>query len=127
MPIRTGFKHIKIPILNDEYWVDLVWGDPKQQLKFARKKFKDETITKNWFGIEVDRGYVLRRPNYCPLIVMHIGPQDKHFWATLAHEAVHAIDQIWEMIEENTKRHEVFAHSVGAVVAAAESYLRKKK
>jgi hypothetical protein len=122
--MKTKFTHIKIPILNSEYWVVVIWGDPKKMWKFARKKYKDITIPPDWFEPEHSRGHVMSRKDYCPMIVMHIGPDDKHFWATLAHEAVHAIDVIWSMIEEHHHRHEVFAHSVGAVVAAVEAKLR---
>jgi len=117
------FNHIRVPILNDEYWVDVVWGGkPEDWWKFSRKKFKDVTIPLSWFDDK--RGQVLRRKDFNPLIVMQISQDDKHFWATLAHEAVHAIDEIWEMISENAKRHEVFAHSVGAVVAAVEKKIK---
>lgn len=116
-------NHVKAIVLNEEYWVDVIWGGTlKQQQKFAIQKFCDDSIPMSMFGS--GRGSVLRRPEYNPLIVMNITPKDKHFWATLAHESVHAIDEIWKMIEENAERHEVFAHSVGAVVAAVEKKLR---
>lgn len=118
-------NHVKVLILNHEYWVDVIWGDPYKMWKFARRKYNDVTIPRDWFTEPDCRGQVLRRANYNPLVVLYIDPNNNHFWSTLAHESCHAIDEIWEMIKENAKRHEVFAHSVGAVVAAVERKVKQ--
>lgn len=114
-------KHIEVPILNDEYHVDVYWNyTAEQAIKEARIIFKDDTIPDNCF--DDNRGRCLSRDNYHPAIFIIIPTSDKHFHATLAHEAVHAIDYIWVDIGEKTGD-EIFAHSVGAVVAAVTKKL----
>ena len=102
-----------IPILNDEYKVIVCWGTDKLI----------EKIAKNW-GYEnfvVDktprRGRTYYHPNCHPIIHLPHKPKTPAEIGTLAHEAVHAVTNIFEKIDE-TESGEVFAHSVGAVVRA---------
>lgn len=113
-------KPIEIPILNTEYSVYVLLPQP-QVKEWLQNYFEDKWIKMS----DNNRGEVYRRTGYNPVIVMNIQPGDEHFWATLAHESIHAIDHIWEMIEENSYG-EVYAHSVGAVVAGVEQFIKKQ-
>lgn len=121
--IAMYFKHIKINILNEEYWVDVLLGDKEKSWKLIRKWHKD--ADKEW--IFSNRGFNLYNNGEIqnPTIWVGLHPKDEHFYATIAHEAVHAIDHIYDLINEKTGR-EVFAHCVGAVVAKVEDWVKKK-
>ena len=75
------------------------------------------------------RGRTFWRSNYHPFIYLDISPQDKHFFSTLAHEATHAIDYIYEYVGEKPGG-EVYAICIEAIVHAVEGFayrLRKVK
>jgi hypothetical protein len=94
---------------------------PQPQVKeFLQSHFEDKWIEMP----DNNRGEVYRQANYNPVIVMNIKPDHEHFWATLTHEAIHAIDHIWEMIGEHSYG-EVYAHSVGAVIAGVEQFIKR--
>jgi len=110
---------IEIPILSNEYFVWVIWGEEKAKLKWLRFHFDDDAIdSDDW---ENQRGLTHTRKDYTPVINMNI---KKEFYATLAHEAVHAVDFIFNEIGDNN-RYELFAHCVGAVVRAVEKYKNK--
>ncbi len=124
---KKDFHHIRVRILNEDYFVDVCWGDPVEACAFARAKFEDREIKLDVF--EDKRGLTVYRKHYNPMIFVSTEYcskrcSEKHFFATLAHEAVHAVCDIWGKVEENTTG-EVFAHSVGAVVAAVERIKNK--
>lgn len=109
-------KKIIIPILNNEYPVIVCWGDTKfikQVLKKYGHKYDDEDF--NWdkyggrfFGSEGKDG----------VVVLPKKPKTPEDIGNLAHEATHAVVDIFEFIGEE-KYDEVFAHSVGAIVREA--------
>jgi len=122
---QNKFTHLRIPILNDDYFVDVCWGDKKKILKYLRYKFDDPDIPSWELSDDTSRGKTFARKGYNPAIWIALKDNDHHFFATLAHEACHAIDAIWEHIGEKVKD-EVFAHSVGAIVATVELKIKKK-
>ncbi len=107
-------KEIRIPILNDEYSVIVCWGD----IKYI------EGVLKAW-GHGLDgmksktfihsRGATFYYENCHPIIVLIRKPKTPEEIGTLAHEACHAVVNIFNKISE-LEYDEVFAHSVGAVV-----------
>ena len=113
---------VEVPILNEEYWVYVVWGEIAKVVKYMQKHFEDVYIEEPEF--ENYRGRTWHRVHFNPVIHMHLEPGDKHFWGTLAHEATHAVDYIWETIGE-THYGEAYSHGVGAVVHAVEAHLIK--
>ena len=118
-----SMRYIRVPILNSEYWVDIYWNcNEKKALEIARENFEDENINRN--DLRDLRGWSMCRPKYCPMIWLNLPAGDKHFFSTLAHEACHAVDDIWTAVGEG-QSHEVYAHSVGAIVFAVESKVRK--
>lgn len=102
-----------IPILNNEYKVIVCCGNDKQIAK----------VLKNWHhncddvrsAMTDRRGVCFYAKNCHPIIALHRKPKTADEIGTLAHEATHAVNNIFEKIEENASD-EVFAHSVGAVV-----------
>lgn len=117
-------RHIKVPILNDEYWVTVVWGDWGTAGQKYIRSITEPCL--DMCGIENSRAIYFAHTGfaYMPVILMCIPSKDKHFYASLAHEAVHVINELWKHIEEPSKE-EVFAYSVGAIVHAVERELKK--
>lgn len=107
-------KEIIIPIFNNEYKVVVCWGDSR----YIKK------IWKSWNHNNVDdvekelidrRGVCFNCKGCSPIIALPHKPQTPEEIGTLAHEAVHAIDNIFRMVEEEAAE-EIYAHCVGAVV-----------
>lgn len=106
-------KEIIVPILNDEYKVIVCFGSPK----------KVEKILKSWGHKPEDtKSSLLGNLGVCfcsegknPVIALPHKPKTATEIGTLAHEAVHAIEDIFNKIGQPPSG-ELFAHSVGAVV-----------
>ena len=112
----TNFFKVKIPILNDEYSVWVIWGEIKNRQKWLRKYFDDDSICLDKY--KDCRATTHRKIDTNPVINMNI---NKDYYGTLAHEAVHAINDIFEYIGDDN-RGELFAHSVGSIVRRVEKY-----
>ena len=108
-----GIKEIVIPILNDEYKVIVCIGDYNCWLKTFKSwgyktKPNPESITEM-------RGQCFHEKDCHPIIALRETPKTPQQIGTLAHEAFHAISNIWEKIDDRS-HDEVFAHSIGAIV-----------
>lgn len=117
------FTHIKVPILNDEYWATVCWGECDAD---AWKFLKDNTDdSANPCDID-GRGAMWAHEGwkYQPVIYISLPISDTRFFSTLAHEACHCINVLWEKLGERSKE-ELFAYSVGAIVYAVEKEVRK--
>jgi len=111
---KAGEKgSLVIPILNNEYKVIVCWGDPK----YVEKVIKDWHHDKADVMLDADnmRGRCYYKKDCHPIVAMPSFPRTPAQIGTLAHEAVHAVSNIFDMIQEY-QRDEVYAHSVGAVV-----------
>ncbi len=110
-------REVRIDILNSEYKVIVVFGGAKEIGKVLKAYHYPEDITH--YDLEqmlTDmRGRTFYHKSCYPVIALPKRPKTPEQVATLAHEAVHAIQHIFESIGEPS-RDEVFAHSVGAVV-----------
>lgn len=103
-----------IPILNNEYKVVVCWGSPKQIEKILKDwGHKESSVTSAFFDDR--RGATFYAEDCQPVIALPCKPKTPEQIGTLAHEACHAIENIFEKISEPLGG-EVFAHSVGAVV-----------
>lgn len=114
---KDKLTKIKVPILNDEYIVWVVWGKDEIVEKWLRKWYENDDGI-NYKIFKNNRGCCYYHPDYNPVIVIHT---KKEFYATLSHEAVHSINQIFNFIGDDN-RGELFAHCVGAVVRKVEKY-----
>lgn len=107
-------NEIVVPILNDEYKVVVCWGTPEHITKVLKSwhypKAKDVTSS-----LMDRRGVCYYSPQCHPIIALPHNPKTAEEIGTLAHEAVHAIEDIYQKISE-VPTGELFAHSVGAVV-----------
>lgn len=70
-------------------------------------------------------GFCLYGSKNKPLIILPGAPRSALEIGTLAHEAVHAVNHIFEWLEQPTDG-EIFAYSVGAVVRETLKAVRKK-
>jgi len=102
----------KVPILNDEYFVYVIWGDVNKARNFVNSYYCGDFSVDTFFC----RGKCFYQKDLHPVIWLN---SKKHKWATLAHEAVHAVRFIWDYLDEDYIG-EPFAHSVGAIVYALE-------
>ena len=126
MKNKTNNKYCEIPILNNEYLVYVCIGKDTEEISkklINHFEEKHNSIFKpdNFKGI---RGKCYRRTGYHPYIFINLNTcKDKNqIYATLAHEACHAIDNIFYIIDDNN-RDELFAHSVAAVIRGAKDIL----
>jgi hypothetical protein len=119
MPDREEMRYIEteVLILNKEYKVLISIGDKIKTLERARSLFKNVQDE----DCDDKRGCYWSEHGKHPLIWIGLTCGDAHFYATVAHEAVHAIQHIFDEIGE-THSKEIFAHCVGAVVSAVEEY-----
>lgn len=107
-------REIKIPVLNNEYYVIVIFGDSNVVGKcLKRNGFKDTNG-----DYEGNRGLTYYESDCHPVIALPRKPKTAEEFGTLAHEAVHAVKDIFDHIEEKSID-EVFAHSVGAIVREA--------
>lgn len=106
-------KEIVIPILNDEYKVVVCFGDPEKISKVLKSWGHQEHATIG--NVEDRRGVCFYTRGCHPVIALPRKPKTPTEIGTLSHEAVHAIEYIFEAISQPLGG-ELFAHSVGAVV-----------
>lgn len=104
-----------LDLLNSEYWVAVYIGkDEKKLQKLLDKHFEKREFEVSW---DYSRGKCYVLSNFAPFIAVNT----KHcknlgkIYATLAHEAVHAVNFTFETIGANYND-EIFAHSVSAIL-----------
>jgi len=107
---KTDGREIEIAILNNEYKVVVCWGSESFCRRVLKKRGHIANVQLNDF-----RGRTYYTRGYHPLIILHEQPTTTDLLGTLAHEAVHAMEYIYDTIGEQPSG-EVFAHSVGAIV-----------
>lgn len=105
-------KEIEIPILNDEYKVIFTWGNAEQIKKVLESYGHQEWAT---IGMENCRGRCFYTRGSHPVIAMPRRPKTPTEIGTLAHEATHAVEYLFDYISEKPGG-EIFAHSIGAIV-----------
>jgi hypothetical protein len=110
-------KPIEIPILNNEYKVIVCFGDKKDIKKVLKDwKYEKEFPEWNFVGEKMNkRGLCFYEERCHPVIALPKFPKTPEEIGTLSHEAFHAINDIFNKINEDI-RDEVFAISIGAVV-----------
>ncbi len=108
---RGQNKSIVIPILNWEYKAIVCWGSDK----FVKRVIESWGHEYNESLVKRGRGATVSTEKCNPVIVLHRFPKLPEEIGTLAHEATHAIDDIFHFIEEGKSR-EVYAHCVAAIV-----------
>ena len=107
---------IKIPILNNEYKVVVCWGKSDYILKILKDyHYEDVDLRYVNEALENRRGVTFRKDRCFPVIALPKKPHSPEQIGSLAHEACHAVKEIFDYIQER-EIDEVFAHSVGAVV-----------
>lgn len=103
-------NEIVIQIINKDFKVIFSWGT-EEEVKKVLKKWQYPMDEIHFRG----RGVCFEFVGCHPLIALPRFPKTPEEIATLAHEAVHAVDWIFEIIGEES-RSEVFAHAISAIV-----------
>ena len=104
-------KIILIPIFNNDHMVRVCWGDEKFLAKIA-KDYGLEKVEPTESG---GRTYYFEKKH--PLIVLAEVPKTDSMIGILAHEATHAMNDIYEYIEEeNWASCHIYSISVGIIV-----------
>jgi len=115
-------KTIVIPILNDEYKVIVCWGD-SDYIGKTLKQWWYPNFDESWL---IDRrGVTFHSKNCHPIIALPKEPKTGEEIGSLAHEAVHAVADIFRKIDQDIAE-EVYAHSVGAIVRKILQIKNKK-
>ncbi len=110
---KSKLRHISVPILAGKFFVEVFWGNKEEGLKKIRKHFDDRPLD----SFDGYLGKTYHTPGYFPAIFIAATKRNKDFCGIVAHEAVHAINYIWEDIGE-TSKDEAFAYAVEAVVVS---------
>lgn len=92
---------------------------PQCGIDFKPKRKEQKYCSKDTNGdYEGNRGLTYYESDCHPVIALPRKPKTAEEFGTLAHEAVHAVNHVFDHIHEYS-RDEVFAHSVGAIVREA--------
>ena len=122
--MRRKLHEIEVLILNHEYKAFVIYGNKKKALEYINEYFEENY---SMDAVQGFRGRCFMQDGCHPVIFLDIDRLEadykKHIFATLAHEAVHAVDNIFRTIGEEHSN-EVFAHSVGAIVGEFERNYR---
>jgi hypothetical protein len=112
---------IVVPIFSDEYKVVVTWGNWRKAAR-AHKHYvsREEDILANRFGVTLTTEF------QHPMIVLPRFPTTPNEISVLAHEAVHAVECIFEY-KDITPGGEFFADAVGAVVRIVLQNKPKKR
>jgi hypothetical protein len=117
-------NYLRVPILNDEYAVVVCWGTAGEVAKVLRRWHypqEPELLEGCW---EAWRGRCFQHPDRHPVIALPEPPTTPEQIATMAHEAIHAVDAIFDKIGAGWEG-ELFSHCVGAVVRHTLTYVAK--
>lgn len=122
-------KKIIIPILNNEYKVLVVFGTNEERARYISKHVKGYDYEYALERCKATRGQTfLRLPQDHPLITIDIDlPYDMAF-ATIAHEASHAVQDIIDNLGIDDRSDEFKGHSISAIMRMSiRGLLGKKK
>lgn len=119
---RKYYKELTAAILNDEYCVHIFLGDAEKAYRVLKEWYPD---IDSFESFKSNRGYSCYKDEFQPSIWTGLEPDDPHFYATLSHEAVHVIDDMFNEIGEK-EAPEIYAHCVAAVVAKVEQWVKKR-
>jgi len=120
------FTHIKVPILNNEYFVLVAWGEQKKAIPWLTKTTGWDDITKKLLSTARGHYWESKLWHCLPIIYVNVPIKGMEFQATLAHEAIHAVECIWKHIGEDS-HYEVYTHSCAAILRAVNKEIDKKK
>lgn len=112
---------IVIPVFNDQYKVIFTWGNWRRVAQSYHHQ-----ISPGEDVLEDRHGVTLSMYGLHPLIIMPRFPKTPDEYSTLAHEAVHAIEDIFTYMGAKTEG-EIFAYCVGSVVRVVLENRPKKR
>ena len=105
----------EIDILNNEYWVNVYIGGVDNLRKKLIKHFKEDVFADDVIAF---RGRTYYKKGFAPFIWVNLDNINKRkdsFYATFAHEAIHAVSDILDEIGADNAE-EILAYSVGATI-----------
>lgn len=114
----------RVPILNDEWGVYVIWGDVIYVKKWIKRHFNEDMYDEKieeWCN-----GSCYSKKGFLPVILIKEFTTVTMFYSILAHEAVHAVGEIMEQIGEPLMKTEIFAHSIGAIIRSINLEVLKK-
>ena len=119
-------KMFRVQVFTEEYAVNLYIGTREECIKEAAKytTLSPKTLERNFSG----RGLTYNLyPDKHPLLMIDGDMPAQVALATIAHEAIHAIDYMMEHIGIDTKESEFRAHGVSVILRTVFKYILKKK
>jgi hypothetical protein len=118
-------KLITVPILGTEYKVRVLIGDNPEEARKVALKYVSPSGADCLLS-ETNRGYFVGEEGRNPLIWINTKTSGKYeCFGTVAHEAVHAVFCIYDLIGEDVINSEVFAHMVGNIVREVQKRMKK--
>lgn len=108
--------NVVVPILNNEYKAIVCWGDSKTVRKIMCGWGYEHTLKYIEDERKDRRGATFYGVRLHPVIVLPKYPKTADQIGTLAHEALHAVYNVFDLIEETNRAEEIVAHSIGAIV-----------
>lgn len=125
--MRKRYKKYKVPIFTEEYWVTVYIGDP-ETICNAAKKDHPFVLNLNNRTLDGQRGQSYNTiPDSNPFILVKGNLSKSDGIATIAHEAVHAVEYIYRYlgIKEEIAS-EFIAHGTSAILRAVLADMNKK-
>lgn len=110
-------KKIKIPILTDEYLVELYIGSidelAQSGMRYLEKSEKEmKEILSGKKGITANCLIIGKHP----IIMINDNYSKNDIIATVAHEAAHAVDCVIDFVSIDDNNQEFLAHGIGVIV-----------
>ena len=108
-------KFVLVPIFNNEYKIIVCWDSLLNARKLMKQYGYVDLITEQ--RMEGMRGLSFYGKDCYPFIMLPKFPRTAEEIGTLAHEATHAVDYIFDAINhKKNMADEIFGNAVGAVV-----------
>ena|SRR3990167_8016815 len=117
--MKFNLKEIRIEMGLFDFDVVCVIGDYKNLGKYIQWKFEDDSFDPEDFDMKYEcRGKCCFKKGYVPVIWIPKKPRTPREYATLAHEALHAVYHLfdWANLPMTRDTEEVMTHSMAHII-----------
>lgn len=117
--MKFGLKEIRTKMGLFDFDVLCVVGQYEKAMRYIRWKFEEPNLSDDYFDVGYEpRGRTFFRPGYVPVIWIPKKPRGAREYATLAHEAHHAVSHMmdWAGLRRNDDTEEVITHAMAHII-----------
>lgn len=113
-----GLRRFSVYLGVFDYAVRVVIGPQELAIRYIRWYHRTPGLLQEDPTFTSRRGLCVHRDTYCPVIWIPRRPRTPREYATLAHEAFHAVGHVtrWAAITHGEATEEVFCHALGCIV-----------